>query len=106
MSVAANGLDLRRMTKISSSLGSAQTPLLAYRSTLTLPLPLRWTSFHILYWIKLIFTKSTLSTCLMQAWESSKRLLVSCDIVYPHKTIWGMNKSIPRMESTGIAYPP
>jgi len=29
----------------------------------------------------------------------------SRDIVSPHKTIRGMNKSIPRMESTGIEYP-
>jgi len=30
---------------------------------------------------------------------------VSRDIVSPHKTIRGMNKSIPRMKSTGIEYP-
>src|SRR6218665_2076394 len=31
---------------------------------------------------------------------------LSRDIVSPHKTIREMNKSIPRMESTGIEYPP
>jgi len=30
---------------------------------------------------------------------------VSRDIVSPYKTIRGMNKSIPRMEYTGIEYP-
>jgi len=37
-------------------------------------------------------------------------VIVACRlpvILYPpHKTIRGMNKSIPRMESTGIEYPP